>query len=515
MDPSESTHLKILPLTSNVTPTTTPQTSLTIPVFDLTSLKLDSHDDTTRVDQSTGHHGSNKLILYSQRWYYCLVPNPTLDSPKRTRVRRARALMDDYKLPQLDGKLVVVLTTPQGTRIYSLFDSYIEFSHYQQKFSPENRCFYEVIFGEFPQKPHFDIDIDKTDLDPPTVSGSTPGENPQTPIKDLDTVATQVCDALIKQLLTIFAERGIQLHLDRDLLMYTSHGPTKRSFHIIVNNYCHTNNEEAKKLYQRVLDGVSAELQYPQLHKWIDGAVYSPKQQFRIVGSQKFQSHRPKKFEFTWTYQGQAIQHRYLEKPESPTHEMILQLEESLVSYTSSCNILPSFSNSIPEDATETRINQFYQSADVSTDLAYRALQMCADKAGISIHDRRFPYAIRSVNGGIIALKRLKPSRCQICNKTHEHENPYIFIIESEGVKNVYFDCRRSPGKKLKVGVISDSITPVSPVMQTGLNWCSNVQQRLNQIAASPNAETKPVYLPLSQRPSDPKICSQLTRECL
>jgi hypothetical protein len=442
---------------------------------------------------------SNKLMIYGQRWYYLLVPDTSVESPKRTKTRRARSLMDDYRLPQIDGKLVVVLTTPNEKRIYSLFDSYIEFGHYQQKFPLDNRCFYEVIFGEFPQKPHFDIDIDQSDI------GTL----------DLDTLALEIRDAVIRQISVIFQEYGITLHLDRDVLIYTSHSSTKRSFHLVINNYCHVDHKEARRLYDRVFEGVAKELAYPMLNKWIDPAVYSSKQQFRIVGSQKFKSNRPKKFESVWIYQGQTIQHRYVEPAESPSHEYILQLEESLVSHTSSCNILPSLidPSQVPDETTPTN-SLLYRTEDVSMDLARRALQMCADKAGISIFDRKFPYQIRSINGGIISLKRVKASRCQICNKVHEHENPYIFIIESNGTRNVYFDCRRKPGKKLWIGSIDDptatapSAEPASPspIMQTGINWCANVPQRLALIAATPDPSAKPVLPPLSEQHEDPKI---------
>lgn len=438
---------------------------------------------------------SSRLMIYNQRWYYLLVPDTSVESPKRGKSRRSRSLMDDYRLSQIDGKLVVVLTTPQEKRIYSLFDSYIEFAHYQDKFLPENRCFYEVVFGEFPQKPHFDIDIDQSEI------GTL----------DLDTLAVEIRNKVIEKVGLVFQVYGIRLQLDRDVLIYSSHGATKRSFHVIINNYCHTDHKEARKLYDKVFEAMATELQYPMLGKWVDPAVYSPKQQFRIVGSQKHQSNRPKKFEPVWNYLGQTINHRYIETPESPNHEVILQLEESLISHTSSCNVLPS----LIEPNQESLTNQSnYLTDDISMDLARRALQMCAERAKISVNDRKFPYQIRSVNGGIISLKRVRASNCQLCNKVHEHENPYIFIIEHQGVKTVYFDCRRKPGQKLRIGEIVDSqatpaITP-SPIMQTGIIWCANVPQKLGLIATAPDPSGKPILPPLAEQQEDPNIRSQL-----
>jgi len=252
------------------------------------------------------------------------------------------------------------------------------------------------------------------------------------------------------------------LDLARDVLIYSSHGSSKKSFHVIVNNYCHYDNKEARRLYDLVFERLSNHInpgetcsmgkKYPHLRKWIDPNVYSSKQQFRILGSQKVRSNRPKILEKVWYYQGNPIEHKYVETPESPGHEMILQLEESLVSNTSSCNILPSFLDETNPSNTLGSNILCRDVEDISMELAVRALKLCAAKANITINDPKFPYKINSIRGGLVLLKRIRPSRCQICKRIHEYENPYLIIVGSEDIKTVFFDCRRAIGKKLLIG---------------------------------------------------------------
>jgi len=496
---------------------------------DMSKVKLDSsnvvnntlNDEQTNfsidLSNETWTYG-HTYLSYGKKWYFKLVPNdPNLPSYRgleavQPRGQKTVALMDDYK--NIDGKLVVCINTDRGNRLYALFDSYIEFGHYQRNFAPQKRSFFEVIFGEYPQKPHFDIEIKEEDLVDP---------------KLLEHIGSEVLNGVVFYLVQILQEKGIQLDLARDVLIYSSHGSSKKSFHVIVNNYCHYDNKEARRLYDLVFERLfnhinpgetcSMGKKYPNLGKWIDPKVYSSKQQFRILGSQKVRSNRPKILEKVWFYQGNPIEHKYVETPESPGHEMILQLEESLISNTSSCNILPSFLDETNSNNIEGSTILCRYMEDVSMDLAVRALKLCAAKANITINDYRFPYKINAIRGGLVLLKRIRPSRCQICKRIHEYENPYLIIVGSEDVKTVFFDCRRAVGKKLLIGQLGtivpenqgdqkdtlssillgrteDSIICGSIGETLKANWCTTVLQKLQTIA------TRNVQIDKSIQPS-------------
>jgi hypothetical protein len=452
------------------------------------------------------------MVIYDKKWYYRLVTND--EETEKERGIRSRALMVDYPLNQLDGKLVVSLITQNNIRLFTVFESYVEFAHYNKKFLPDKRSFFEVAIGDFPQKIHFDIDLSQDDL-----------------TKDLSDLNLEVLgnmlrDSVTREIIEIFKEWNLSLDLTRDFLIYTSHGTNKRSYHIVVNGYCHYNNKEAKAFYEYVMNRISGGqmkfknkssetekqtashvwrylLSHPYfngsteklssfLRKVIDHSVYSPKQQFRIIGSQKLGSGRPKRFDTRWTFENQTIEHRYIEPVESPEHEFILQLEESLISYVSNCSLLPSL---IDENGRQSGNAGVFDNRimvdNISMNLAVRALELCATTFGISTSDHRFPYKILGIRGIIVMLKRLKPSICRICGRRHEHENPYLFLTgaESEGY-TVYFDCRRADGKKLLVGKLEPTQSPspntITNINETSQQWCSSVVDRIMKMSKMP-----------------------------
>jgi len=362
--------------------------------------------------------------IKNKRWYYRLFEN---------KERNQKGLFSFFPRNQLLDKLIVRLTFAENGKrmfLYTFFKSYIDFAKFSFYFQDKDKCFYEIILGEKMQKPHFDIDIEK----------------------DADINHQEIKDNLIDSIIKTLTEKNVILNLQKDLLVYSSHGFNKKniykySYHIVVNNYCHLNNIEAKAFYEHVVENVKQEYK-----KYIDKAVYSPTQNFRILGSRKYQSERVKKLEKNWTYHDKTIIHEYNEIPEDKKHEFIIQLEESIVTARkANCNILPIFKT---EDDTK---NYTIIEENVSKDDAKNAFKKLAEKANVTPDDIRFPYRISGINGPIIMLKRTRPSKCKICNRVHEHENPYLIIVGEE--KSVYFHCRRAAtGKKLFIGKLNEKI---------------------------------------------------------
>ena len=420
-----------------------------------------------------------------------------------TQKKKARGLMDDFAQHEIEGKLLICMMTPTGVRLFSLFNSYIEFAKYQQKIEPHKRSFYEIILGEYPQKAHFDLDLSEQSLQP--------GD-------DLDEVGERLKDAVIGGILSVYSE----IDLTTDVLVYTSHGMTskgerKRSFHIVINNYCQYDHCEGKALFEQVMSKLPEEMKRYTHQNEIDHSVYAIKQQFRVLGSQKIGSGRPKVFLKEWTYKGQKIVHQYIEEPDSPEHEYVLQLEESLISYTSSCNMLPSLQEVNPAPFEKRKYTRDLGN-NIAPDLAKRAIILLASKGGITPNDHRFPYSFSEIRGPFVILKREKKSMCPICSHVHEHENPYL-IITGEGVtKHVYFDCRRARnGAKQYVGTIEDQneiealkAKQEAKEKQIG-NWCSSVVERLKEIAAQ-SPEKPTVTMPLHARTPETNHVQTLLR---
>jgi len=412
------------------------------------------------------------LLINNAKWYYRL-------KPKQEDNKTSKGLFSDTPRTSLIGNLIVSLSwydqkTQKELRLYSHFKSYLEYGIYQMKLSQAERCFYEIILGENAQKPHFDIDISNSDI-----AG--------------DTVRDNLVDAII----TVLKEKGIEIKLETDILIYTSHSTAneskyKRSYHVIVNNFCHVNNIEAKAFYYKVMEHVK-----PEYTDYIDAAVYGPTQQFRIVGSQKIGTTRIKTFQEVWVFHDKEIKYEYPEPPDSPEHAFVMQLEASIVGYTGNCRFLPPF---------EPRPDQIkhYETEldDVTQAEAQDAIQLIATAGNIKTSDSRFPYKFLGINGPIVMLKRTKPSKCKICERVHEHENPYLVVIGDE--KSVYFHCRRAPeGKKLFLGKLNPLSEDHGPGGQTEIkeeevkldrvkiNWTKNVIDKIQQVAKSGNPNDK------------------------
>jgi hypothetical protein len=373
----------------------------------------------------------NKIYIDKEKrkWYYRLVEK------EENATKFTTPLLSEHSIGELSDKLVVCQYI--NTRLYTIFDSYLEFSNKYNMIEPSHRCFYEVIFGNLPQKPHFDIDIDLNRFN-----------------VDKDEILNNVLKSIKNNLKIV----GIELNECRDVMIFSSHSAIKISFHIVIDNYCHSDNNEAKQFYKKVLEELPKEY-----CNYVDHAVYSKTQQFRMVGCQKYGSNRPKIF--------MKEKYEFIETPENPKHELNMTLSASLVSNTSYCKLLPSF---FSEDDKPQRT--FVD--DVSDQDIKNATQLLLDE--------KSTYKILSVVGGIISLKRLRPSFCKVCNRVHENENPYIMIIED----NVYFDCRRSAGKKYFLGKIPKLTSLVRenlPTIPSGLT--SLVRDENNNLLISQNID--------------------------
>lgn len=130
-------------------------------------------------------------------------------------------------LPPLDDN-------PASKNIHSfaMFSPLYTFAKELVKVSPEERCFFEVILGNRPQKPYFDIDIDK---------------------KEYNITEKEALDLINHISMAILTDQRIN---SKDILIFTSHGSSKFSYHIIVNNWCLPDQESNKSYCLGVISKV-------------------------------------------------------------------------------------------------------------------------------------------------------------------------------------------------------------------------------------------------------------------
>ena len=208
-----------------------------------------------------------KLWIEGKKWYQTLVERAGT-SAQPAPEKRSRALRQDYTSGQIEGHLLVAWKT-QGTRIYTLFEDFIEFYHYRAKIPRHEWDFHEILISNVPRKPYFDIDLKKSDL------------AEINPAIQLHPVAEWLKVQIIEGVKTLIPN----LDIERDVLIYSSHnnepGHEKASYHIVINNYCLSNHKESQAFYDKAI----ACIHYLYV-KFVDN-VYKSTQSFRMLGSAK------------------------------------------------------------------------------------------------------------------------------------------------------------------------------------------------------------------------------------
>jgi hypothetical protein len=405
---------------------------------------------------------SRPLIIYEKRWYYRLV---------EYKYKKTKSLMDDYDLNKIYNHLVICYhtntkkinkfhpknntsTNDYDVRIYAFFDTYDEFLNYLYNFPDiTERNFFEVIFGEFKQKPHFDIDIDIKNISK-YIETSSSSDASSSSSYHLDLLANKILSILINTCIEILKTVNIELNIEEDILIYSSHSDTKRSFHLILNNICHDCNLEAKAFYDIIINHIKLNFNNTSsIVEFIDKNVYSSKQQFRTLGSQKLNSNRPKIFYEQFTINNINYNHIYKTKLNENTlnikHNLsYIRLCESMITHTFDCKLLPSFmTNKIYTQSITQSI-----SIDITFELANKCMDMLCDKfKSLKI---LCPFTFKNTTNNFILLQRINPSYCPLCFRIHENEHPFMYITYGK----LFWDCRRYNQDKFFIGYVDIDI---------------------------------------------------------
>jgi len=313
-------------------------------------------------------------------------------------LKSEHGLLNKHPVTTLVTAPVVCWTSPYKDdveRRYGVFTSVRALCSFYERIPPADRTGYEVIIGEFPQKPHFDIDIATVD-----VSG--------------DLVVEHLIDVVVDTL----AQKGVVITPARDVLIYTSHGRDKQSYHVVLPNHRHANHVHAKAFAAHVRAAMPLEVR-----TYVDMGVYNPLQLFRLLGSTKVGKGRPKVECTEWFYHGERLC--------PPAASPLEAFARSLVGWTETCVPLPSWD--VPEPSF---VPKRMMSVDAEETLHLLSLDPVLGEC-------RFR---PRVAGSVIALQRVSPGFCPLCSRTHEHDNAYLVVRE----KNVYYKCHRARAEGLR-----------------------------------------------------------------
>ena len=397
------------------------------------------------------------------KWWSSFLPsqNEEYNNYKSNRYYyKSNALLDSYNIDYLRNKLIISSVSgvdKDNKNIYkfTFFDTYIDFAKYQAYIKPINRCCFEYIQGIYPQKPHFDIDIN-------LVEHNYFDNN----------MFIELRNELIASIDSVLIDNNVEIDLYKDICIYTSHSSKKMSCHIIVDHYYHANNIEAKAFYNSVVNRMT-----PEYKQFIDNAVYSSRQQFRIIGNQKFGSNRPKIFHTEWDFNGTRIKYIFNTDSNSEFNSdkgnVLYMIKSSLISWIEDCKPLPIFRDDekIEIDVSQTNCINYmakikhtlnnksntiynYDNNKLNKDEVISTMNIFTKY--IKQYSKLIPFKIDRVNGSSIFLKRIYKSYCPVCD-TNTHESIGSYLIITGYNRQIRLMCHRDETKKkIHIGYLGE-----------------------------------------------------------
>jgi len=347
------------------------------------------------------------------RWYGYLVPAEITSDRKRV------ALLDF----EIIGSQSLVICQQLEHRSFAHFKSYFHFGTYMWRYTKaEHHCFFELIFANAPQKVYFDLDIPiATPVTIPVVGMPLlhkPSSLETLPIVYTSAQATAAVLELVKLIQQVLPDVA-----PTDIMVFSSNSQQKNSYHVIVDRWCQADCTEIRAIHDVIMN-----LAGPILKAVTDHSMYKNHQQFRTYLSRKFGSERTKIVDPLNMWQPTV-------EPEDEPETFLQILGASLIANASYCKVLPSFKPPAPPRSIWTG-----EERHLSNDEIKAAIALCAAEAGTDVS--HYPFRFEEVKGGLIVLKRLSPSFCRLCMRSHESENPYITIVGAD--RRVLFHCRRA-----------------------------------------------------------------------
>jgi hypothetical protein len=164
---------------------------------------------------------------------------------------------------------------------------------------------------------------------------------------------------------------------------------------------------------------------------YVDHAVYSSLQNFRMLWSQKEGSGRVKKLVENFKFDGKMIKRS---QPKGRDEEL-RELKKSLLGYYFDSKIVKLTSNGTIEEKKTESLQM------ISSEMEKKAMEFLEKREDAEC------FSFRENIPGYILLWRLKPSYCELCDRIHETDNPFLSIDGD----TIMFNCRRK-GHPQKLG---------------------------------------------------------------
>lgn len=294
--------------------------------------------------------------------------------------------------------------------------------------SIEKRCFFEIIRGGHYQKHYVDIDID---LEDDKFTEKYPHS-----IEEKINISKVIVSEYVTAMLKIKPE--IQ---PTDIMVFNSNSEKKRSYHIIVDRWCFASATQNKEFFQEIMEYI------PLPHrKYFDNRMYKCIQQFRIFLSTKCGKNRVKNIDPQSTWKcSESI---------TDTFQLLKEMFfASLITVTEgTCRVVPlKYKEKI----------EYVPSRDMENNELSACLKLFRKFKDTS------NFEVLDLKGTIIPLKRRSPSYCEVCQRLHDNENPFLYLSFDS---NLYFNCRRNDNSTLIGNILTDINNEMITNEADGLN---------------------------------------------
>jgi len=195
--------------------------------------------------------------------------------------------------------------------------------------------------------------------------------------------------------------------------------------------------------------------------RYVDKTMYKSIQYFRLYMSTKFGKGRIKNYD--------VVHSTWVPSSDEPVMETFLN---SIVSYTDECTLIPFEED---DDGFVT-----YEKTEIGAEDEIKVRKI------ISAMPYSKCFSISEVKDGIVVMRRMVPSFCSVCEKVHEHENPFAYVSMSG---NVFFSCRRN-NKSSLIGNINDEVVTCTEVQQKRTVTCGFFDKEEKKGEKSPTSIT-------------------------
>lgn len=318
-------------------------------------------------------------------------------------------------IEKIEGRDYEQVTYTQ--RFFFYFPTITEMKKWYFKLPDEKKTVYGLHFKDQLTKLYFDIDV------------AEDGTNKYTK-EEIYSWLMGVILTTGKVLNELLVKRDRKFKM-QDALVYETHRQQKWSFHVVVESCAFPGIMAVKQVVQRIL----SLLPEHRLNKHIDRAVYSSKQQMRLLHSHKTGVRESKMFDFTWdmnvnnptkinTESGALIREDEFER--SLITYIPGELRKHIITPPAEWPILTKSGN-----GKKVNNNANITYTTVSEEEQVKVIEMIQSNAEIMNS-----HVIGNWNDSVLTLTLNKKDKgaCVLCKRVHESQNAYVTVSHTGAV---------------------------------------------------------------------------------